>query len=169
LIAGNPVTAYEAGNCPDCVEFNAGGFWEEKVLISGLIQTWSDSKEAQRLMRLFLSSIRKHFKEKINAFWIGPEAYEFLGMAKIGVPVTPTGTPVILHVSEFKARSTAARIILGVLAGSDHIKGTVSVAGTEFEVADSGVTVVTGIGTVARDVGVQTADGIRRLAGVTAK
>lgn len=29
-------------------------------------------------MRLFLSSIRKHFKEKINAFWIGPEAYEFL-------------------------------------------------------------------------------------------
>jgi hypothetical protein len=78
LIAGNPVTAYEAGNCPDCVEFNAGGFWEEKVLISGLIQTWSDSKEAQRLMRLFLSSIRKHFKEKINAFWIGPEAYEFL-------------------------------------------------------------------------------------------
>jgi hypothetical protein len=110
-----------------------------------------------------------------GSFDISPEAKaDLLGgfhgeMAKIGVPVTPTGTPVILHVSEFKARSTAARIILGVLAGSDHIKGTVSVAGTEFEVADSGVTVVTGIGTVARDVGVQTADGIRRLAGVTAK
>ncbi|WP_133650299.1 hypothetical protein [Paraburkholderia flava] len=90
-------------------------------------------------------------------------------MGKVGIPVTPSGAPVTLHVSEFKTRSTTARILLGVLSGSDHIKGTVSVAGTEFEVADTAVTVVSGLGVVARNVGVQTADGIAHLTGVTVK
>jgi len=90
-------------------------------------------------------------------------------MTKIGIPVTASGAPVALHVSEFKTRPVAARILFGALAGSDHIKGTVTVAGTEFEVADTGVTVVGGLGVVARNVGVQTADGIGHLAGVVAK
>ncbi|WP_206002562.1 hypothetical protein [Paraburkholderia antibiotica] len=89
-------------------------------------------------------------------------------MAKIGVPVTASGTPVVLHVTEFKTRPVAARILFGALSGSDHIKGTVTVAGTEFEVADTGVTVVGGLGVVARNVGVQTADGIGHLAGAVA-
>jgi hypothetical protein len=87
-------------------------------------------------------------------------------MAKIGVPVTPTGVPVTLHVSEFKTRPVAARILFGALSGSDHIKGTVKVAGTAFDVSDTGVSVVGGLGVVARNVGVQTADGIGQLAGV---
>jgi hypothetical protein len=90
-------------------------------------------------------------------------------MTKIGIPVAASGVPVALHVSEFKTRSVAARVLLGALAGSDHIKGTVTVAGTEFEVADTGVTVVSGLGVVARNVGVQTADGIGHLAGVAVK
>ncbi|MEX3967384.1 hypothetical protein AB4Y42_35060 [Paraburkholderia sp. EG286B] len=78
LIGGNPETCFELGNCPDCVEFNGGGFWEGRVLINGLIQTWSDSKDAQRLMRLFKSTIQKTFKQKIGSYWIGPEAFKFL-------------------------------------------------------------------------------------------
>ncbi|MEX3953957.1 hypothetical protein AB4Y40_40470 [Paraburkholderia sp. EG287B] len=78
LVGGNPETYFELGNCPDCVEFNAGGFWEERVLINGLIQTWSGSKDAQRLMRLFTSTFQKTFKQKIGSYWIGPEAFEFL-------------------------------------------------------------------------------------------
>ena len=110
-----------------------------------------------------------------GSFEISDEAKkELLGafhteMTKIGVPVTPTGAPVTLHVSEFKTRPVAARILPGVLSGSDHIKGTVSVAGTGFDVADTGVSVVGGLGVVARNVGTQTADGIGQLAGVTVK
>ncbi|CAB3782280.1 hypothetical protein [Paraburkholderia caffeinilytica] len=110
-----------------------------------------------------------------GSFDISSEAKtELLGafhaeMTKIGIPVTASGAPVALHVSEFETRPVAARILFGALAGSDHIKGTVTVAGTEFEVADTGVTVLGGLGVVARNVGVQTADGIGHLAGVVAK
>lgn len=72
------VAAYDMGNCPDCIEFNAGGLWQETVLINGLIQTWSDSKSAQQLMRQFMSAIKKNFGERIGAYWVGPEAFEFL-------------------------------------------------------------------------------------------
>jgi len=75
---GRFLTAYEMGNCRDCVQFNAGGFWEETVLLNGLIETWSDSASAQRLMRQFMSAIKKNFREKINLYWVGPEAFEFL-------------------------------------------------------------------------------------------
>ncbi|CAB3654704.1 hypothetical protein LMG27174_01342 [Paraburkholderia rhynchosiae] len=84
------------------------------------------------------------------SFEISAEAkHELLGafhaeMTKIGVPVTASGVPVALHVSEFKTRPVAARILFGALSGSDHIKGAVAVAGTEFEVADTGVTVIDG-------------------------
>jgi hypothetical protein len=77
-IAGNPETCFEMGNCPDCVELNVGGFWKEQVLINGLVQTWSDSKDAQRLMRRFMSSFKHLFEQRIGAYWIGPEALEFL-------------------------------------------------------------------------------------------
>ncbi|BET12080.1 hypothetical protein THI4931_31220 [Pandoraea sputorum] len=77
---GESVTEYEQGNCPDGIELNAGGIWEDDVLISGLIQTWSDHTLAQQLMRKFLSAMRKIFKCKINEYWIGPEAYQFLSL-----------------------------------------------------------------------------------------
>lgn len=110
-----------------------------------------------------------------GSFDISSEAKEdLLGafhaeMTKIGIPVTASGVPIALHVNEFETRPVAARILFGALAGSDHIKGTVTVAGTEFEVADTGITVMSGLGVVARNVGVQTADGIGHLAGVTVK
>ncbi|MCA7968241.1 hypothetical protein KPA93_35850, partial [Burkholderia cenocepacia] len=86
-------------------------------------------------------------------------------MAKIGVPVVPSGAPVVLHVTEFKTRPVAARILFGALSGNDHIKGTVAVGGAQFEVADTAVTGMSGLGVVSRNVGKQTADGIGHLAG----
>jgi|GEM_PF-1601609 len=104
-----------------------------------------------------------------GSFDISSEAKaELLGafhgeMTKIGVPISASGAPLTLRVTEFKTRSVAARIMFGALSGSDHIKGVVSVAGTEFEVADTGVSVAGGLGVVARNVGVQVADGIGNL------
>nr|WP_289814871.1 hypothetical protein [Paraburkholderia caribensis] len=90
-------------------------------------------------------------------------------MAKLGIPVSATGVPVTLRVTEFKTRPVAARILFGALSGSDHIKGTVNVARANFEVSDTAVSVVAGLGVVARDVGIQVADGIGHLAGVPRK
>ncbi|WP_348527863.1 hypothetical protein [Mesorhizobium sp.] len=90
-------------------------------------------------------------------------------LAKLGVPVAASGTPVVLHITEFKTRPVAARVLFGALSGSDHIKGTVTVAGSNFDVADTGVTVMSGLGVVARNVGTQTADGVGHLTGVATK
>ncbi|MBP1317787.1 hypothetical protein [Herbaspirillum sp. 1130] len=90
---GELVTAFEMGNCRDCVELNVGGFWQETVLISGLVQTWSDSKPAQKLMRQFMSAIKKNFKEKIGAYWVGSEALKFLqdgGRLTLNVEASPS-------------------------------------------------------------------------------
>ncbi|MGZ2749719.1 hypothetical protein [Burkholderia stagnalis] len=75
---GRLITYCDPGDCAEGVELNTGGFWSDGTLISGLIQTWSDDPAAQRLMRRFGSALKKHFSEKINAYWVGPEAYEFL-------------------------------------------------------------------------------------------
>ncbi|CAB3657181.1 hypothetical protein LMG24238_01472 [Paraburkholderia sediminicola] len=89
---GKLITAYEMGNCSECVEFNAGG-WSSGVLLNGLIQTWSEGLAAQRLMRRFASALKQQFKTKINAYWIGPEAYEFLkngGRLTLNVDAAPS-------------------------------------------------------------------------------
>ncbi|KAB0685729.1 hypothetical protein [Burkholderia territorii] len=75
---GKWYTFYRAGNCPEGVEFNAGGMWSSTIMINGLVRTWSDDSAAQRLMRLFASAMKKQFQEKINGYWIGAEAYQFL-------------------------------------------------------------------------------------------
>lgn len=78
MIGGKPVTHFVPGRYPDCIEFNAGGLWGEDILISGLIQTWSDSLPAQQLMRKFSAALKKQFAKKINGYWVGHEAYAFL-------------------------------------------------------------------------------------------
>jgi len=56
--------------------------------------------------------------------------------------------------------------VLGVLAGQDHIKARVDVAGTSYEVEDAAHLALTGIDVVAKDVGVEAANGIAGLAGL---
>lgn len=90
---GKLITAYEMGNCSECVEFNAGGLWSGGVLLNGLIQTWSEGPAAQRLMRQFASVLKQQFETKINVYWIGPEAYEFLktgGRLTLNVDAAPS-------------------------------------------------------------------------------
>ncbi|VVD67568.1 hypothetical protein PIN31009_00434 [Pandoraea iniqua] len=93
VYGGVEKTEYEQGNCPDAIEFNAGGFWENEVLINGLIQTWSESTPAQQLMRAFFAAMKKTFKTKVNAYWIGPEAFQFLkdgGRLTLNVDANPS-------------------------------------------------------------------------------
>jgi hypothetical protein len=93
VIGGKSTTAYELGNCPDCIELTGGGFWEGTVLINGLLQTWSDSTLSQQLMRRFASAIKKTSKQKIGAYWIGPEAFHFLengGRLTLNVEAAPS-------------------------------------------------------------------------------
>jgi hypothetical protein len=83
--------------------------------------------------------------------------------------ITAAGTdavPVTIHVDEYHARSTAARLLIGALAGKDHIKATVTVGQSSFVVEDTARTAINGINTVAENVGVQAGNGIASLAGV---
>jgi hypothetical protein len=90
---GRFITAYEAGACSHCVEFNAGGYWDGEVLINGLVQTWSLDPAAQKLMRIFSAGFKKAFPKKIGVYWIGPEALQFLtkgGRLTLNVNAAPS-------------------------------------------------------------------------------
>jgi len=82
---------------------------------------------------------------------------------KVGVKVVPTGVPITITVQEYSARPTAARLIAGVLSGRDHIKADVALGESKFVIEDSGYTIVTGINSVAENVGVQAANGVASL------
>jgi hypothetical protein len=93
VVAGRSSTVYEPGNCSDCIEFTAGGLWDGSILINGLIQTWSEGALAQQLMRKFSSAMKKTFTEKINSYWIGPEAFQFLkdgGRLTLNIDAAPS-------------------------------------------------------------------------------
>lgn len=66
---------------PDTVEFSPGGVWTDEIVLYGRAATVSDTKPAQRLMRLFRNAIKRHFV-RIRAFWIGPEAESLLDAGK---------------------------------------------------------------------------------------
>lgn len=86
---------------------------------------------------------------------------------KNGMLVSPEGVPVKITVQEYNARSTAARLLLGVVGPSDHIKARVDVAGKTYTVEDSARTTINSIDLVAENVGSDSANGIATIAGVT--
>ncbi|QDX23569.1 hypothetical protein FP568_21705 [Pandoraea pnomenusa] len=86
---------------------------------------------------------------------------------KNGMPVSASGVPVKITVEEYNARSTAARVLLGVLIPGDHIKARVDVSGRTYLVEDTARTTINGIGLVAENVGSDAANGVATLAGVT--
>ncbi len=65
----------------DTVVLNAGGYWQEEVLLSGYVSTVSDTGPAQTLMKRFHSAIKKTF-EKINIYHVGPNAARLLDSGK---------------------------------------------------------------------------------------
>ncbi|WP_321881537.1 hypothetical protein [Paraburkholderia bannensis] len=86
--------------------------------------------------------------------------------AKDGLKVVDGGTPVTVTIDEYRARSTAARWLVGALAGNDHIRAQVTVGEPVFVIEDSAITVVNGINDVAGNVGVQLANGLAKMAGL---
>ena len=56
----------------------------------------------------------------------------------------------------------------GVFSGKDHIKADVALGESKFVIEDSGRTIVSGIKTVARNVGVQAANGVAAIGGLKA-
>ena len=85
---------------------------------------------------------------------------------KNGMAVSPSGVPVKITVEEYNARSTAARLVLGFMSGSDHIKARVDVSGKTYSVEDTARSSINGIGLVAENVGSEAANGVATLAGV---
>jgi len=62
---------------PDTIEVAPGGTWQDDTLISGRIETLSDTACGQRLLRVFRAAIRKRFV-RIHAYWVGREACSLL-------------------------------------------------------------------------------------------
>ncbi|MEJ8799220.1 DUF4410 domain-containing protein [Trinickia caryophylli] len=85
---------------------------------------------------------------------------------KAGVKIVAGGVPVKISVVEYSTRSNVARVMLGVLAGRDHIKATVNVGDARFDVEDSAHSAINGIDVVAEDVGIEAANGVAKLAGL---
>ena len=86
--------------------------------------------------------------------------------SKAGVKVQPDGAPITITVQEYSARPVAARWLAGALAGSDHIKAAVALGETTFVIEDTARSIATGINGVAKNVGVQAANGVAAVAGL---
>ena len=86
---------------------------------------------------------------------------------KAGVNVVPSGVPVKITVVDYASRSNVARVMLGVFAGRDHIKATVNVGDASFVVEDEAHSAINGIDVVAEDVGIEAANGVAKLVGLT--
>ncbi|ALP66018.1 hypothetical protein AN416_26335 [Paraburkholderia caribensis] len=86
---------------------------------------------------------------------------------KDGLKIVSTGVQVRITIEEYSARSSAARFWFGALAGSDHIKAMVDVGDASFGVEDTARTTINGIDVVAEDVGIEAANGVAMLAGLS--
>lgn len=76
---------------PDTIEFSPGGMWQDVALLSGRIETISDTAPAQRLLRAYRAAVRKRFG-RIRAYWVGPEAEALLdaGVRLTAAVASPT-------------------------------------------------------------------------------
>jgi hypothetical protein len=62
---------------PDSITFSHGGFYSPDVLISGRVATISVTPTGKKLQSAFSNAIAKEFT-RVNAFYVGPDAYERL-------------------------------------------------------------------------------------------
>jgi hypothetical protein len=62
---------------PDSITLTHGGFHSPNVLISGRVATVSVTPTGKKLQSAFSNAIAKQFT-RVNAFYVGPEAYELL-------------------------------------------------------------------------------------------
>jgi|SRR6266850_2938469 len=66
---------------PDTVTFTPGGLRNDDVVLHGRVATVSKSVRAQQLMKRFHSAFKEHYK-KVKAFYVGPNAFDFLESGK---------------------------------------------------------------------------------------
>jgi len=66
---------------PDTITFTPGGVWKEDILLHGGIGTASQSKTSEALMKRFRTIVKKAFV-KVQAFYVGPQAFELLRRGK---------------------------------------------------------------------------------------
>jgi hypothetical protein len=62
---------------PDSITLSHGGFSSPEVLLYGRVSTASVSAVAKALYSAYANAIAKQFV-RIQAFWVGPQAAEFL-------------------------------------------------------------------------------------------
>ncbi len=86
---------------------------------------------------------------------------------KDGLKIVSTGVPVRIKVKDYSVRSSTARFWFGALAGSDHIRATVEIGEASFEVEDTARSAINGIDVVARNIGIEAANGVAMLAGLS--
>jgi hypothetical protein len=65
----------------DSITFSPGGLWREDILLYGRVATISASDLAQELLKGFGGPIMQQFR-KVNAFYVGPQAFEMLEAGK---------------------------------------------------------------------------------------
>lgn len=66
---------------PNSIAFMPGGAWGVDVLLYGSISTSSKSSESRDLIERFYRAIKTHFT-KVKAFYLGPQAMEWLKSGK---------------------------------------------------------------------------------------
>lgn len=70
-------SSYNAIN-ESSVVMTLAGLWDADTLLPGNVSTLHGTKEAQQLMRWFLSSLKKERFIKVQSWWLGKEATEML-------------------------------------------------------------------------------------------
>lgn len=57
----------------DSVTFNAGGLWNDDVILMGWVASTYGGPVSRELLGYFSSAFRRHFR-KVKGVWVGPEA-----------------------------------------------------------------------------------------------
>jgi hypothetical protein len=70
------------GENENTVILTLAGIWRTGTLLPGNMSTLHETKQAQKLMRSFLSSLEKERFIKIELWWVGPEAMKMLKNGK---------------------------------------------------------------------------------------
>jgi hypothetical protein len=66
---------------PDTIGFTPGGEWNNNILLHGRFATASESRFSQELLMRCGAALQKEFT-RVKAFYVGPEAMEFLKSGK---------------------------------------------------------------------------------------
>jgi hypothetical protein len=70
------------GDNEETVILTLGGLWKDDILLEGLMGTLHQTSVAQQLMKRFLGVLKQEGFIKVESWWLGKEALEFLRAGK---------------------------------------------------------------------------------------